>query len=272
MSPSAKAASKENDTKPSPEECEPPTKRVKLTEEEPRKLPPEEPTKSSEEPRKLPPVPDKKSEEEDCSVGLIRREIARAVRSATRSLPKTKEAADSIRRALTSHSYVELYFSPVYTDCRDLAEFLTPEQLKIPHVQFLVSRLEQKTQNVKQPLANLKRELSLCREHLEEIEKEFFKREKLVAKASDRLYNSGLVNYPVQQALCHDYRYKQIFLGDTVLATLPEPYGLSEAVVVQLGANNFVYITPKKSGRTFCWLGDQLELVPERRPGDLFAR
>ena len=71
-----------------------------------------------------------------------------------------------------------------------------------------------------------------------------------------------MINYPEQESVCYDYFNKEIYLGDTVLATFPG-YGLTEAVVVQLGTDNFVYITPRRSGRTFCWFGVQVELVPE---------
>ena len=52
----------------------------------------------------------------------------------------------------------------------------------------------------------------------------------------------------------------QIFIGDTVLATLPD-FGLTEAIVIQLGGANFVYITPRRSGRTFCWCGVKVEVI-----------
>ena len=75
----------------------------------------------------------------------------------------------------------------------------------------------------------------------------------------ERFHNSGVITYPAQETTCTDKYGATIFLGDKVRAEL-EPKNWDLAIVVQLGQNNCVYITPKRSGRTYCKFACQVEV------------
>ena len=74
----------------------------------------------------------------------------------------------------------------------------------------------------------------------------------------DRFHNSGVITY-LDQVGCTDCNGVTIHLGDKVRAEI-EPKVWKQAIVVQLGPSNCVYITPQKSGRTYCKFAYQVEV------------
>ena len=75
----------------------------------------------------------------------------------------------------------------------------------------------------------------------------------------DRFHNSGVITYLDRPIRCTDCNGVTIHLGDKVKAEI-EPKVWEQAIVVQLGPSNCIYITPQKSGRTYCKFAYQVEV------------
>ena len=264
MSPSAEAEVKKNqDPKPSPEECEPDKKRAKEEEEaEPKKPTPKVPDQFfTLDPNKLPPKIKKTKKDFQLKEGLAKRRLARAIEQAARGIPTLNDALLHITQASCTYWNTEGSAASIQYDTRELLAKLTPEQLQDPDIGLLSRRIEHIAKRFEVASEEAQAHLETAISTIREIEALLLSKHRIVEEATDRLFNFGEVNYPDHSTVCFDYFNNQIFIGDTVLANLPD-YGLTEAIVVQLGRENFVYITPRRSGRTFCWFGVQVEVLP----------
>ena len=268
MSPSAEAKKNQVDNKPSPEECEPAKKRAKVEKEvEPKKLPPKVPDKFfTVDPKKLPPKIKQSHKDSDSSLTLekkqlLYRQLARAIEQAAKGIPECSEAWRYITKAKRIFWNIEGYSRDISTHTRDLIAKLTPEQLEDQEIQRLTGRLQTLTRNLQLANSTCQGNLETAHLAIRRAEDILVHKHEVVEETTDKLFNFGEVNYPEHSSVCFDCFDNRIFIGDTVLATLPD-YGLTEAVVVQLGRANFVYITPRRSGRTFCWFGIHVEVLP----------
>ena len=243
----------------SPEECKPPAKRSRSEQEgeEPRKLPPLFFKKF-----KIPVIP-RVYEEDEIPVELIKKRANKSIEETLKNVERIKDLNRENNLLNQEVSSTQLSALIAYSDSRDLIQKLTPEQLEVPHTKLLAQRLEDSTLETKRSLAKIKKALYQCDKTLLKIHQDLTLRHKVVQEAQDRLNNSGIINYPQQQAVVYDYFDRQIYLGDTVLTTLPWPYNFTEAVVIQLGENNCLYITPRRSGINYCVFGCQVELHPD---------
>ena len=268
MSPTAKIQEKKEigeDKKPaavllnsssSPEECKPPAKRSRPEREEPKKLPPLFFKKF-----KIPVIP-RVYKEDEIPVELLKKRANKSIKESLRNVESVKDL-EAVTRLLNQEvSNTQLAAVFAYSDSRDLIQKLSPEQLEVSHTRFISERLEEKTLETKRSLAKVKKVLHQVDKTILKVVQDLTDRHKVVQEAQDRLNNSGVINYPIQQAIVYDYFDRQIFLGDTVLTTLPWPYNLTEAVVIQLGENNCLYITPRRSGVNYCVFGCQVDLHP----------
>ena len=265
MSPTAKANSNNNEvkSKPSPEECEPDKKKDTQNSppEESKKLPPRVPDKFFiVDSKKLPPKKKKRSSEPNPK--LTKQKLARAVDLCTRSLPLSIDVRFHITHVSSRYSGIIGAAAQIQEDTRDLLAKLTPEQLQDPETRRLSNRIQAVTRSLDKDSTEAHTHTEFAEETISELEQILVHRNKVVEDATDNLFNFGEVTSQEQAPVCYDCFDNQIFIGDTVLATLPD-YGLTEAIVVQLESDNFVHITPRRSGRTFCWCGIRVELVPE---------
>ena len=264
MSPSAEAEVKKiEDTKPSPEECEPDKKRAKEEEEaEPKKPTPKVPDQFfTLDPKKLPPKIKKTKKDYQLKEGLAKRRLARAIEQAARGIPTLNDALLHITQAKNNYWTTKGYTIRIQSDTSELLAKLTPEQLQDPDIGLLSRRIQHIAKLFEVSSEESQAHIQAALSSISEIEALLLSKHRIVEEATDRLFNFGEVNYPDHSTVCFDYFNNQIFIGDTVLANLPD-YGLTEAIVVQLGRENFVYITPRRSGRTFCWFGVQVEVLP----------
>ena len=243
-----------SNSSPSPEECKPPAKRSRS--EEPKKLPPLFYKKF-----KVPVIP-RVYEEGEIPVELLKKRANKSIEESLRNVEKVKDLQTVTRLLNQEVTNTQLAAVFAYSDSRDLIQKLNPEQLEVPHTKFIAERLEEKTLETKRSIAKVKQVLYQVDKTLLKIDQDLTDRYKVVQEAQDRLNNSGVINYPLQQAVVYDYHNRQVFLGDTVLVTLPWPYNLTEAVVIQLGENNCLYITPRRSGVNYCVFGCQVDLHP----------
>ena len=244
-----------SNSSPSPEECKSSAKRFR-PEEEPKKLPPLFYKKF-----KVPVIP-RVYKEEEIPVELLKKRANKSIEESLRNIERVKDLGTVTRllnQEVTNTQAAALF---AYSDSRDLIQKLTPEQLEVPHTKFITERLKENTLEAKRSLAKVKQVLYQVDKTLLKIEEDLTLRFQVVQEAQDRLNNSGVINYPQQEAVVYDYFDRQIFLGDTVLTTLPWPYNFTEAVVIQLGENNCLYITPRHSGVNYCVFGCQVELHP----------
>ena len=119
--------------------------------------------------------------------------------------------------------------------------------------------IREQLSNLIEPLHSLtiyKEQLNTCTDLLTE---NFEDRLQASVQIEDRFHNSGITRYREPATDCTDCNGVTIYIGDKVRAEL-EPKVWELAIVVQLGPNNCVYITPRKSGRTYCKLAYQVEV------------